>query len=212
MAMREALRAIQIWLLRTLIVAGAGEIESTRAALSSDNALGYRLIATVTLEAAATLSDSDLVEMILGRDADFVVVAVGGGNPQAEQAVLSALRRTGLSIGLLPALRGLPVIGFRQHYFLGHDIVMLVRRNNLARPSSRLLKAVFDQVGAIILLSLLAPLMLGPEPGQPNRNKRIWTRIRTQRTNRGIGVMRVLECLCWRGDRHCCHQGSLRGT
>jgi Undecaprenyl-phosphate galactose phosphotransferase WbaP len=57
-------------------------------------------------------------------------------------------------------LRGLPVIGFRQHYFLGHDIVMLVRRNNLARPSSRLLKAVFDQVGAIILLSLLAPLML----------------------------------------------------
>ena len=54
--------------------------------------------------------------MILGRDADFVVVAVGGGNPQAEQAVLSALRRTGLSIGLLPALRGLPVIGFRQHY------------------------------------------------------------------------------------------------
>ena len=37
---------------------------------------------------------------------------------------------------------------------------MLVRRNNLARPSSRLLKAVFDQVGAIILLSLLAPLML----------------------------------------------------
>ena len=160
MAMREALRAIQVWPLRTLIVAGAGEIESTRAALSSDNALGYRLIATVTLEAAATLSDSDLVEMILGRDADFVVVAVGGGNPQAEQVVLSALRRTGLSIGLLPALRGLPVIGFRQHYFLGHDIVMLVRRNNLARPSSRLLKAVFDQVGAIILLSLLAPLML----------------------------------------------------
>ena len=154
------MRAIQVWPLRTLIVAGAGEIESTRAALSSDNALGYRLIATVTLEAAATLSDSDLVEMILGRDADFVVVAVGGGNPQAEQAVLSALRRTGLSIGLLPALRGLPVIGFRQHYFLGHDIVMLVRRNNLARPSSRLLKAVFDQVGAIILLSLLAPLML----------------------------------------------------
>ena len=114
----------------------------------------------MTLEAAATLSDSDLVEMILGRDADFVVVAVGGGNPQAEQVVLSALRRTGLSIGLLPALRGLPVIGFRQHYFLGHDIVMLVRRNNLARPSSRLLKAVFDQVGAIMLLSLLAPLML----------------------------------------------------
>jgi hypothetical protein len=49
--------------------------------------------------------------MISARDADFVVVAIGGGNPHAERAVLSALRRTGLSIGLVTALRGLPVIG-----------------------------------------------------------------------------------------------------
>jgi UDP-galactose-lipid carrier transferase len=38
--------------------------------------------------------------------------------------------------------------------------VMLVSRNNLARPSSRLLKAAFDQVCAILLLFLLAPLMV----------------------------------------------------
>ena len=160
MATRGVLRAVGLWSLRTLIVAGAAEIESTRAALSSDTALGYQLVGAVTSEIAAALPDSDLVAMISARDADFVVVAIGGGNPQAERAVLSALRRTGLSIGLVPALRGLPVIGFRQHYFLGHDIVMLVSRTNLARPSSRLLKAAFDQVCAILLLFLLAPLMV----------------------------------------------------
>ena len=160
MATRGVLRAVGLWSLRTLIVAGAAEIKSTRAALSSDTALGYQLVGAVTSEIAAALPDPDLVDMISARDADFVVVAIGGGNPQAERAVLSALRRTGLSIGLVPALRGLPVIGFRQHYFLGHDIVMLVSRTNLARPSSRLLKAAFDQVCAILLLFLLAPLMV----------------------------------------------------
>jgi hypothetical protein len=38
-------------------------------------------------------------------------------------------------------------------------------------------------------------LPLGPEPGQPNRLKRIGGRIRTQRTNQGIGVLRPLERL-----------------
>jgi len=161
MAARQALRAAGLWSLRTLIVASADERESARAALSSDPALGYRLVGTVTPETAAAMADADLINLIAKREADFVVVSVGGGsNPQAEHAVLNALRRTGLPIGLVPALRGLPVIGFRQHYFLGHDVVMLVNRNNLARPSSRLLKAVFDQAGAALLLVLLAPLML----------------------------------------------------
>ena len=65
---------------------------------------------------------------------------------------LDSLRRLGIPIALVPGLRGLPVTGFRQHYFLGHDIVMLVGSSNLTRPMSRLLKAAFDQIAAIILL------------------------------------------------------------
>jgi Protein of unknown function (DUF2786) len=38
-------------------------------------------------------------------------------------------------------------------------------------------------------------LILGPEPGQPNRKERIGGQARTQRTNRGIGVNRPLERL-----------------
>ncbi len=159
-SMREALRSFGLWSLRTLIVAGADEIEAARAALTSDPALGYRLVGAVTPEAAAALADSELINMVNVRGAEFVVVAPGGSNPEAERSVLNALRRSGLSIGLVPALRGLPVTGFRQHYFLGHDIVMLVSRNNLARPSSRMMKAAFDQIGAALLLLLLAPLML----------------------------------------------------
>ena len=156
---RGALRAVGLWSLQTLIVAGCDEIEAARAALMSDTSLGYRLIGTVTPDAVASLHDDELIDMVAARRADFVVVAVGGGEREAEHGALDALRRTGLPIAIVPALRGLPVVGFRQHYFLGHDIVMLVSRVNLARPLSRVLKLLFDQIAATILLLLMAPLL-----------------------------------------------------
>jgi undecaprenyl-phosphate galactose phosphotransferase len=62
-------------------------------------------------------------------------------------------------MAIVPAIDGLPVIGFRQHYFFGHDVVMLVSRNNLAQPLSRLLKAAFDEFVAALCVLFLAPLL-----------------------------------------------------
>jgi undecaprenyl-phosphate galactose phosphotransferase len=160
MATRGALRVGGLWALPTLIVANPDEIEATGAALLSDASLGYHVVGTITPDAAAALSESELPAMVAAWKADFVVVAVGGGDPAAEHAALDALRRAGLPIALVPTLCGIPVVGFRQHYFLGHDIVMLVSRANLTRPFSRALKLLFDQVAAGVLLLLLAPLML----------------------------------------------------
>jgi Undecaprenyl-phosphate galactose phosphotransferase WbaP len=159
-ATRGALRAVGLWSLQTLIVASSDEIDAARAALMSDASLGYRLVGTVTPDAVASLPDDELIDMVAARRADFVVVAVGGGEREAEHAALDALRRTGLPIAIVPALRGLPVVGFRQHYFLGHDIVMLVSSVNLTRPLSRVLKLLFDQIAATILLLLMTPLLL----------------------------------------------------
>ena len=125
---------------------------AAEAALSSDPALGYTLVGSVTPGHAASLSDDDLLGLLAGRGADFVVITAGSDETEFEHAALDSLRRLGIPIALVPGLRGLPVTGFRQHYFLGHDIVMLVGSNNLTQPFSRLLKAAFDQIGAIILL------------------------------------------------------------
>ena len=159
-AARETLRAAGVWSLRTLIVAGAGEIETAKAALTSDATLGYIVSGTVTPELPAELSDDEVSRWLASQGIDFVVIAVGGTNPTAERAVLETLRRTGLPIALVPALQGVPVVGFRPHYFLGHDIVMLVSRSNLAQPFSRALKTAFDQSAAVVLILLFAPLLL----------------------------------------------------
>jgi UDP-galactose-lipid carrier transferase len=156
---RQLLRMAGLWTLRTLVVASPGQIDSTRDGLTSDPALGYSLVGSVSPDDVAVLSDSDLLHMIEMYQAHFVVVAVGGTSVETERAALGALRRTGLPIALVPVLEELPVTGFRQHYFLGHDIIMLVSQSNLSRPFSQVLKSVFDQLIAIMLLVLLAPLL-----------------------------------------------------
>ncbi len=159
-ATRHILAATGVWTLRTLIVAAPAEIEAAQAALNSDPALGYSVVGTIAPDAASALSDDELLELVAARGAEFVVIVVRGGEPAAGRTLIDALRRSGVPIAVVPFLQGLPVVGFRQHYFVGHDIVMLVNRNNLARPFSRVLKWAFDQVGACVLLILLAPLMI----------------------------------------------------
>jgi UDP-galactose-lipid carrier transferase len=155
---RQLLRVAGVWTLRTLIIAAPAEMDSARDGLTSDPALGYGLVGCVSPDDAAALLDRELLQMVEMYRADFVVVSLGGSNLEAERAALGALRRTGLPIALVPVLEELPVTGFRQHYFLGHDIVMLVSQSNLTRPLSQVLKSVFDQVVALLLVVLLAPL------------------------------------------------------
>lgn len=156
---RTVLDACGIWAIETLVVASPLVLGQAKAALTSEPRLGYRLAGALDVEAAAALGEDDLLTRIAAQRAEFVVVAVSGGSPAAERAVIEALRRARVPMAIVPAIEGLPVIGFRQHYFLGHDIVMLVSRNNLAQPLSRLLKAAFDQLVAAILLVLFAPLL-----------------------------------------------------
>lgn len=157
---RELLNVAGLWTINTLVIAGPGVYAQARAALLSDRAMGYQLVGAIELGEAAALRDDELLELMNDRGAEFVVVGVGTGNTTGERTIIAALRRARRSLALIPAMEGLPVVGLRQHHFFSHDVVMLVSRNNLARPFSRILKAAFDHVLAMVLLILLAPLLL----------------------------------------------------
>jgi UDP-galactose-lipid carrier transferase len=157
---RGMLRAVGLWSLDTLVVASPSDFDAATAVLRSDDALGYQVAGTIRPETAAAMRDHELLRMIAERGFDFVVAAVGGARPELEGAVIGTLRRGGVAIGLVPVLPGLPVTGFRQHYFLGHDLTMLVSKSNLTAPFNRLLKSVFDQLVAAILMVLFAPLLI----------------------------------------------------
>jgi Undecaprenyl-phosphate galactose phosphotransferase WbaP len=156
---RHALGCAGLWSLDTLVVANPEDIDAATAALYSDPALGYDVVGSIRPDAAAALQDEELVRLIAERRFDFVVAAVGGTSPEAESAVIGALRRTGVAIGLVPVLPALPVAGFRRHYFLGHDLAMMVSKSNLTAPLNRVLKSAFDQIAAAALVILFAPLL-----------------------------------------------------
>jgi undecaprenyl-phosphate galactose phosphotransferase len=158
-SMRVLLNGCGLWTINTLVIASPGVYAQARAALLSDRAMGYSLVGAIDLDAAARLGDEELLGLINQRGAEFVVIGVGSGNMPAERTIIAALRRARQSLALIPAMEGLPVVGLRQHQFFSHDVVMLVSRNNLARPFSRIIKAAFDHVVAMMLLILLAPLL-----------------------------------------------------
>jgi Undecaprenyl-phosphate galactose phosphotransferase WbaP len=158
---REALRTFGLWSLDTLIVANPGDLAAATEALRSDPALGYKVVGAMRPATAASMGEHDLVNLVAERGFDFVVAAVGGDRPDHESAVIRALHRGGVSIGLVPLLSEVPVAGFRRHYFVGHDVALLVGKNNLTVPFNRLLKTAFDQITAAVLVVLFAPLLAG---------------------------------------------------
>ncbi len=158
---REALRSAGLWSLDTLVVANPGDLAAATAALRSDPALGYKVAGTMRPAAAAALRDHELVRMVAERGFDFVVAAVGSDRPDQEGAVIRALHRGGVSIGLVPVMPELSVAGFRRHYFVGHDLALLVGKNNLTVPFNRILKTGFDLIAAALMSVLLAPLLIG---------------------------------------------------
>lgn len=160
-AARSALNAAGLWTIETVVIATQRVLPQARSALVSEPRLGYRLAGSLDLEDAAAIGEDELAIRIVSQRGEFVVVGVSGAAPAAERAVIEGLRRARLPMAIVPAIEGIPVIGFRQHYFFGHDIVMLVSRNNLAQPFSRFVKAIFDQLLAALAVVLLAPLLAG---------------------------------------------------
>ena len=158
---REGLRATGLWSLDTLIVANPGDLAAATAALRSEPALGYKVVGTIRPATAASLRDHELVRMVKERGFHFVVAAVGGDRPDQESTVIRALHRGGISIGLVPVLPELPVANFRRHYFVGHDVALLVGKNNLTVPFNCMLKLVFDLIAAALLVVLFSPLLIG---------------------------------------------------
>ena len=158
---RTLLDACGCWKLRTLMIGEPSAVDCARSALQSEPALGYDVIGTLDLYRLGNPDGvSSWEDVLASYDAEFVVVAVGQGDFAKERALVSALARARVLFAIVPAFDGLPVLGFSHQYFFSHDILLLICRNNLARPFSRLAKMMFDQITAGILLLLLSPLFL----------------------------------------------------
>lgn len=160
-ATRQALGQYGVGSVRTLVVGEPGRATSMESALRSEPRLGYQLIGRISPEAAPSPGDAaGWARLIASRRADFIVLLLGGVHAHAMHTTAATLTRARVPLAVVPAMEGLPVQGFTQHYFISHDVLMLTCDRGLTWPVMRTLKLVLDQIGAALLLFLFAPLFI----------------------------------------------------
>ena len=149
------------WDLRTLLVGDVDNLDALAHAMSSERGLGYAIVRRAPLPSSSVADVEDFWSVSLELlGADFVVVAVGSGDDENEAHVIDSLTHARIPFAVAPRLSGFPVRGVSSHYFLSHDVVLILGRNNLARPFSRAVKATFDFVVAALALVALSPLLI----------------------------------------------------
>jgi len=158
---RTVLDDFGLWRLRTLLIGDGSTLAPMQAAFLSEPRLGYEVVASMAFgEAAAAYSHGRSARLLEQYAAEFAVIAIGGDDRGEAARIAEDLSRGRIPFALVPIVDGLPVSALSSHYFLTHDVVLLVHSNNLARPISKFIKTLFDQVIALLLLLVLSPLFL----------------------------------------------------
>jgi Undecaprenyl-phosphate galactose phosphotransferase WbaP len=65
-----------------------------------------------------------------------------------------------MDVSVIPAMRGIPLLGTDISHFFSHEVALLRMRNNLRRWPALLTKRVFDTLIALVLIVGLSPLLL----------------------------------------------------
>lgn len=87
-----------------------------------------------------------------------VMIALEPDQQHAFDEVLRQVSKVCPHVVIVPPTRGLPLFGMEPLHAFSHEVLLLRARNNLLRPSARVLKRCFDVLVASLLLVLLAPL------------------------------------------------------
>jgi undecaprenyl-phosphate galactose phosphotransferase len=171
---KKLLTRLGRWQRPTVILGtGLNALEAARA-LQSEPLMGLELVAflapigesppgsalEVDGQSVEVLPAGEDLEATLGRlSSPHLMVALEAESLQPHQGLVQRLAAHNVDLSIVPPLRGLPLYGMEMTHFFTHEVLMLTARNNLARPIPRVLKRLFDIVGSLALLVLLAPLL-----------------------------------------------------
>ena len=181
-AFRQIIRWIlsraSIWQLPTALIGDKSHIGEAYAAFRHSLSLGFDVRFLVTLDTPHQEGETIKGEEITGatcislqEPGNIVQRLSDGGCIQAVVAANTALFEehnmlvqqllaAGIKVGVIPHLKGVPLIGMSANYFFGRDLLLLHVRNNLGRLPSQLIKRLVDLVGSAVLLTVLSPFLI----------------------------------------------------
>jgi len=158
-AARVGLARLALWEIPTLLVGSPDRIAEATTLLHSERNLGYVVVAQETFETLEQAEGGGWQAACDRHGAQMVVVAAEEAEQMKYRDLLAQLALERLPFICIQSLAGLPVLSLKTYHLLGQDVLLLVEQGRLD-PTGRGLKAVFDWLGALALLALLAPLFV----------------------------------------------------
>ncbi|WP_281812393.1 undecaprenyl-phosphate galactose phosphotransferase WbaP [Limnohabitans sp. MORI2] len=153
---RSAMRRMRLWQRPTLVIGNGLNAHETAEALRSEPVLGFDVLDFVDVDHALQ-NDGQVLKKWGELPGMQFVLALEPGQSWMQGAILRKLVHCGAEdVSVVPAIRGVPLLGTNISYFFSHEVAMLKLRNNLRYWPSRLIKRIFDLVAALVLLVLLA--------------------------------------------------------
>ncbi|MDE2112920.1 MAG: exopolysaccharide biosynthesis polyprenyl glycosylphosphotransferase [Alphaproteobacteria bacterium] len=166
---RVAMARAGLWREPTALIVNGARAGRIYEALNNALSLGYniRWIATDGSEMPSNVhrlkqlyfSDPDeIVNRLVADGCNQAVVVTDDMQSSKFADLIQRLMEEEISVSFVPSFRRLPLVGVTTSYFFGHDILLFQVRGGLQRFPQRLVKRVFDLVGSLALLMLLAPV------------------------------------------------------
>lgn len=173
---RRAMRRLGWWQRPTLIVGCGTNATEAVAALQSEPAMGFEVVAFIQPNPRVSVRQGDS-NLVVGQQSwpvwpadvlplwakrpgvQFVLALEHGQNALREDLLRQLASWRAEEVSVIPAMRGVPLYGTDMSYFFSHEVALLKLRNNLRYWPARALKRAFDLAVASVLLVLgAAPL------------------------------------------------------
>ena len=165
---RHGLAILGLWQQPTLLIGESAALDELHAFARTERYLGYEVLGRVVTDGGDSENGGEdhvlgrLDEQLAGHLAfSHALVACQGISLPLLGHIVDTLECRGIRYGIVPPLRGVPLVGFEVDHFLGHDFILLQRHPQfLGLDHMRTVKRGLDLVGASFALLLLSPLML----------------------------------------------------
>lgn len=163
---KTVLRKANVWDIPCIIIGNEKNARDALHAIQSEPSTGFDVQAFVHPVGSSNVNQVEGISYItqeefLSKSQEFqkVFIALEPNTSQVRDEWIRLLTKVGINnISVIPALRGIPLYGTDMSNFFSHEVMMLRIKNNLIRPSSRLIKRAFDIFASAILLILFSPL------------------------------------------------------
>ena len=157
------------WHLPTVIIGTGENATDVLDALTSERMMGFdvKFFGAPDESLLPKIRDIDVCpmgedfEQTLAREGiSCAIVALDHNSTNGKTALIERMQRFTQDLYVVPAMRGVPLYGMEIHHFFRHEVILLRVCNNLLRPIIRFFKRCFDILSALILITLLFPVLL----------------------------------------------------